>query len=38
MKILDVLDKEAILLNLQSKDKIGILNELVAPASPHHRH
>jgi nitrogen PTS system EIIA component len=31
MKILDVLDKEAILVDLQAKDKIGILNELVAP-------
>ena len=33
MKILDVLDKEAILVDLQAKDKIGILNELVAPIS-----
>ena len=33
MKILDVLNKEAILLDLKSKDKIGILNELVAPAA-----
>jgi nitrogen PTS system EIIA component len=33
MKILDVLDKEAILIDLKSKDKIGILNELVAPAA-----
>jgi PTS system nitrogen regulatory IIA component len=33
MKILDVLDKEAILVDLKSKDKIGILNELVAPAA-----
>jgi PTS system nitrogen regulatory IIA component len=33
MKILDVLDKEAILIDLKSKDKIGILNELVEPAS-----
>jgi PTS system nitrogen regulatory IIA component len=33
MKLQDVLDKEAILLNLESKDKIGILNELVAPAA-----
>jgi PTS system nitrogen regulatory IIA component len=31
MKILDVLDKEAILVDLQANDKIGILNELVAP-------
>ncbi len=31
MKILDVLEKEAILVDLQAKDKIGILNELVAP-------
>jgi len=33
MKILEVLDKEAILMDLQSKDKIGILNELVAPVA-----
>ena len=33
MKILDVLDKEAILVDLKSRDKIGILNELVAPAA-----
>lgn len=33
MKILDVLDKEAILVDLKAKDKIGILNELVAPAA-----
>lgn len=33
MKILDVLDKEAILIDLKSKDKIGILNELVEPAA-----
>jgi PTS system nitrogen regulatory IIA component len=33
MKILDVLDKEAILVDLQANDKIGILNELVAPAA-----
>ena len=33
MKLLDVIDKEAILLDLKSKDKIGILNELVAPAA-----
>lgn len=33
MKILDVLHKDAILTNLQSRDKIGILNELVAPAA-----
>jgi nitrogen PTS system EIIA component len=31
MKILDVLNKEAILTDLQAKDKIGILNELVTP-------
>ena len=33
MKILDVLLKEAILVDLKAKDKIGILNELVAPAA-----
>ena len=33
MKLQDVIDKEAILLDLKSKDKIGILNELVAPAA-----
>ena len=33
MKILDVLDKETILIDLKSKDKIGILHELVAPAA-----
>ncbi|BBO86934.1 PTS fructose transporter subunit IIA [Desulfosarcina ovata subsp. ovata] len=33
MKILDVLDKEAILVDLKAKDKIGILNELVAPTA-----
>jgi PTS system nitrogen regulatory IIA component len=33
MKILDVLDKEAILVDLKATDKIGILNELVAPAA-----
>jgi PTS system nitrogen regulatory IIA component len=33
MKILDVLDREAILVDLKSKDKIGTLNELVAPAA-----
>jgi len=33
MKILDVLHKEAILLDLQATDKVGILNELVAPAA-----
>jgi len=33
MKILDVLDNEAILIDLKSKDKIGILNELVEPAA-----
>ncbi len=33
MRILDILDKEAILVNLTSKDKIGILNELVSPAA-----
>jgi PTS system nitrogen regulatory IIA component len=31
MKILDVLNKEAILVDLQARDKISILNELVAP-------
>ncbi|WP_419662747.1 putative PTS IIA-like nitrogen-regulatory protein [Desulfosarcina variabilis str. Montpellier] len=31
MKILDVLDKDAIQVDLQAKDKIGILNELVTP-------
>jgi PTS system nitrogen regulatory IIA component len=33
MKILDVLEKEAILVDLKSSDKIGILNELVVPAA-----
>lgn len=33
MKILDILDKEAILVDLKSKNKPGILNELVAPAA-----
>jgi len=33
MKILDVLDKEAILVDLEATDKIGILNELVVPAA-----
>ena len=33
MKILDVLEKDAILVDLQAKDKIGILNELVVPAA-----
>jgi PTS system nitrogen regulatory IIA component len=33
MKILDVLDREAILVDLKSRDKIGTLNELVAPAA-----
>ncbi|MFO7713992.1 PTS sugar transporter subunit IIA [Desulfosarcina sp.] len=33
MKILDVLNSEVILVDLKSKDKIGILNELVAPAA-----
>lgn len=33
MKLLDVLNSEAILVDLKSKDKIGILNELVAPAA-----
>jgi PTS system nitrogen regulatory IIA component len=33
MKILEVLDKEAILVDLQSRDKIGVLNELVAPVA-----
>ncbi len=31
MKILDVLQENAILLNLVSKEKIGVLGELVAP-------
>lgn len=35
MKILDVLDKEAIIVDLQAKDKIGILNELVTPIARH---
>ena len=33
MKILDVLEREAILMDLKSRDKIGILNELVVPAA-----
>jgi len=33
MKILDVLDKDAILVDLQAKDKVGLLNELVVPAA-----
>lgn len=33
MKILDVLNSEVILVDLKSKDKIGVLNELVAPAA-----
>ena len=33
MKILDVLDKELIIADLKSKDKKGVLNELVAPAA-----
>ena len=33
MRILDVLQKEAILKNLKSKDKIGILKELVEPVA-----
>ncbi|BBO79528.1 PTS fructose transporter subunit IIA [Desulfosarcina ovata subsp. sediminis] len=33
MKILDVLDKEAILVDLKAKDKISILNELVLPTA-----
>jgi len=33
MKILDVLDKEAILMDLKSKDKLGIIKELVVPAA-----
>jgi nitrogen PTS system EIIA component len=33
MKILDVLDKEAILVDLEATDKIGILNEMVVPAA-----
>ena len=33
MKILEVLDKEAILVELKSDDKKGVLEELVAPAA-----
>ena len=33
MKILDVLHKEAILVNLEAQDKKGILEELVAPVA-----
>lgn len=33
MKILDVLHKEAILVNLEARDKKGILEELVAPVA-----
>ena len=33
MKILDVLDKEAILVDLKSDDKKGVLEELVTPAA-----
>ncbi len=33
MKILDVLQKEAILADLKSKDKKGVLDELVAPVA-----
>ncbi|MBW2218713.1 MAG: PTS sugar transporter subunit IIA, partial [Deltaproteobacteria bacterium] len=33
MKILDVLHEETILVDLQSKDKKGILEELVEPVS-----
>lgn len=33
MKILDVLDKATILVDLKARDKIGILNELVAPTA-----
>ena len=33
MKILEVLDKRAVLVDLKSRDKIGILNELVAPVA-----
>lgn len=34
MKILDVLSKEAICIDLKAKDKKGILDELVAPIVP----
>ncbi len=33
MKILDVLQKEAVVINLKSSDKPGVLNELVAPVA-----
>ncbi|GAB6908508.1 putative PTS IIA-like nitrogen-regulatory protein PtsN [Desulfosarcina cetonica] len=33
MKILDVLDKATILVDLKAQDKIGILNELVVPTA-----
>ena len=33
MKLLDVINKETILIDLKAKDKIGILNELVAPVA-----
>ncbi len=33
MKILDVLDKNNIIINLKAKDKKGVLNELAAPVS-----
>ncbi|PID39726.1 MAG: PTS fructose transporter subunit IIA [Proteobacteria bacterium] len=33
MKIIDVLDKEAILVDLQATDKVGILKELVTPVA-----
>ncbi len=33
MKILDVLYKDAIIVNLQARDKKGVLEELVAPVS-----
>ncbi|MBW2568274.1 MAG: PTS sugar transporter subunit IIA [Deltaproteobacteria bacterium] len=33
MKILDILDKELIIADLKSKDKKGVLDELVAPAA-----
>jgi len=33
MKILDVLDKEAIIVNMKARDKKGALDELVAPVA-----
>lgn len=33
MKLLDVINKETILIDLKAKDKIGILNELVSPVA-----